>query len=317
MSNNSADAEPLNLDLQLLVVFDTLYGERHLSRTAQRLGMAQPTVSHALNRLRQITGDPLFVRTGRGMEPTPHAQRMVQPLREALATLRATLQARRRFDAGLDRRTFTLFLTDLGEAYFLPRLLAHVRQAAPGVSLRTLPMPDRQPQAALESGEVDLAIGHLPDMKGGYYQQRLFRERYVCIVRADHPLFEGPADPARLREARHAVVMPHGTSHNGVEQALTRLGLQDHIVLRAQNFLVLPAIVRQTDLVALIPRSAASALSLDGGLRQVASPIELPDFVVKQCWHERLHADAGHQWLRQQIAALFGEGSAAGARTVD
>jgi DNA-binding transcriptional LysR family regulator len=305
--------QPLNLDLNLLVIFDTILSERNISRAAERLSLAQPTVSNALNRLRQITGDKLFVRTGRGMEPTPHAERMAQPLREALATLRSAVYARRQFDPASDRRTFTLFLTDLGEAFFLPRLLAHLRGVAPGVKLTTLPMPDHNPQAALESGEVDLAIGNLPDMKTGFYQQRLFREHYVGIARPGHALFAQDVTLEGFRQASHAVVAPHGTGHSVLEQSLLKLGLQERIVLRVQNFLVLPAIVTQTDLVAMVPRSAANQLSSAYALRLMPLPIALPEFVIRQCWHERFHTDAGNQWLRQQMAQLFMEGQGAGA----
>ena len=198
------DAAPSGADLSLLLVFEAVYAERQISRAAQRLGLAQPTVSNALGRLRRLTGDALFVRTGRGMEPTPHAERLAAPLREALAMLRGTLQARSQFDPAQDRRHFTLFLTDLGEAFFLPRLLARLRDAAPGVTLTTLPMPDLNPQAALERGEVDLAIGNLPDMAPGFYQQRLFREHYVAIMRPDHPLLSGTMDAERFADAHRA-----------------------------------------------------------------------------------------------------------------
>jgi DNA-binding transcriptional LysR family regulator len=305
------DGAPSGADLSLLLVFEAVYAERQISRAAQRLGLAQPTVSNALGRLRRLTGDALFVRTGRGMEPTPHAERLAAPLREALAMLRGTLQARSQFDPAQDRRHFTLFLTDLGEAFFLPRLLARLRDAAPGVTLTTLPMPDRNPQAALERGEVDLAIGNLPDMAPGFYQQRLFREHYVAIMRPDHPLLQGLMTAERFVDAHHAVVVPHGTGHSAVEHALVARGLASRIVLRVQNFLVLPSIVSSTDLIALVPRSAARTLAVHHPLGQLRSPIEVPAFMVRQCWHERFHGDAAHQWLRGAVAELFMEGSGA------
>lgn len=309
MKNNERDLPALQ-DLNLLHVFDTIYQERNISRAAQSLGLAQPTVSNALARLRQAVGDPLFVRTHLGMEPTPRAVEMAPTVRQALALLHGSLRARRSFEPACADRTFTLFLTDLGEAFFLPRLLNRVRQVAPGIRLHTLPMPERDPHAALESGEVDLAIGNLPDLPQGFYQQRLFKEYYVCIARDDHPLWRSRSSARRLRDAYHAVVQPQGTGHSAVEKALARLGLQDRIALRVQNFLVLPSIVRNTDLVAMIPHSAAGQLAMAGvGIHP--APIALSDFVVRQCWHERFHADAGNQWLRQQIAELFTEGDSA------
>lgn len=294
-----------NLDLNLLLVFDTVMAERSISRAAHRLDLAQPTVSNAINRLRRISGDRLFVRTSHGMDPTPHAERMAPTIRQALAMIRSTLKAPGAFDASSSSRNFTLYLTDLGEAFFLPRLLARLRADAPGIKLNTLPMPDRNPQAALESGEVDLAIGNLPDLRAGFYQQRLFREHYICIVRPDHPVIGKRLGIQQFSAASHAVVLPHGTGHGVVEQSLLKLGLQDRIMLRVQNFLVLPAIVAATDLVAIVPHSVASQLSADHALRLVKPPIPLPEFDVKQCWHERYHADAGNQWLRGLISAIF------------
>ncbi|RTL54203.1 MAG: LysR family transcriptional regulator [Rhodocyclaceae bacterium] len=293
------------LDLNLLVVFDTVLAERSISRAADRLDQAQPTVSNAINRLRRITGDRLFVRTSHGMEPTPHAERIALPIRQALATLRSTLQAPTSFDPATSTRSFTLYLTDLGEAFFLPKLLARLRALAPGVKLTTLPMPDRNPQAALESGEVDLAVGNLPDFRTGFYQQRLFREHYIGIVRPDHPVIGKRLGAQQFAQASHAVVLPFGTGHGIVEQTLLKMGLQDRIMLRVQNFLVLPAIVASTDLMAIVPHSVASQLSADHALRLVKPPIQLPEFDVKQCWHERYHSDPGNQWLRGQLADLF------------
>ena len=305
MRNNEIPLQDLNLDVNLLVIFDTILSERNISVAAERLELAQPTVSNALNRLRRITGDQLFVRTSRGMEPTPHAERIALPLRQVLATLRSTLRAPRGFDPATAERTFNLFLTDLGEAYFLPRLLTRLRTLAPGVKLVTLPIPDRNPQYALESGEVDLAIGNLPKLKTGFYQQRLFREHYICIARADHPLFEGNMTAEKFGRASHAVVLPHGTGHGIVEQTMHKLGLQDRIMLRVQNFLVLPTIVANTDLVAIVPHSVASELSAEHALKLAIPPIPLPEFDIRQCWHKRFHTDTGNQWLRSQIAQLF------------
>ena len=305
MSNNETPVWNLNLDINLLVIFDTIFNERNISLAAERLELAQPTVSNALNRLRRITGDHLFVRTSRGMEPTPHAERIAPPLRQVLATLRSTLKAPRGFEPATAERTFTLFLTDLGEAYFLPRLLTRLRTLAPGVKLVTLPIPDRNPQSALENGEVDIAVGNLPKLRTGFYQQRLFREHYICIARADHPLFDGRMTADKFGRASHAVVLPQGTGHGVVEQTMHKLGLHDRIMLRVQNFLVLPTIVANTDLVAIVPHSVARELSAEHSLKLVVPPIALPEFDIKQCWHKRFHTDVGNQWLRSQIAELF------------
>lgn len=305
VGNNAGSLLDPSLDLNLLAIFDAVFSERNISVAAKRLELAQPTVSNALNRLRRITGDQLFVRTSQGMEPTPHAERIAQPVRQVLAVLRSTLNAPREFDPATAERTFSLFLTDLGESFFLPRLLTQVRTQAPGVKLVTLPIPEHNPQVALESGEVDIAIGNLPALTTGFYQQRLFREHYICIARADHPLFEGEMTLEKFSRASHAVVLPLGTGHGIVEQTMHDLGLHKQIMLRLQNFVVLPTVVAHTDLVAIVPHSIADELSTNHPLKLMMPPISLPDFDIKQYWHKRFHSDAGNQWLRSQIAQLF------------
>jgi len=329
MKNDSAGAaahDAPDWDLNLLRIFDAVLAERSITRAAERLGLAQPTVSNALARLRRLTGDALFVRTREGMAPTPHAQAMAAPLRQAMATLQTTLRRPAAFDPATSERRFTLYISDLGEAFFLPRLLAQLRQQAPGVKLATLPMPEHDPRPALESGEVDLAIGNLPEFGGngqgsGWYQQRLLREHYIVIARRDHPLLEAQGDgPAVLSraafgEAAHAVVLPAGTGHGVVEATLRAEGLGARIALRVQNFLSLPAIVACTDLLAIVPRSVAAQWSAQGAahlsLQQAEPPIALPDFDVRQCWHERWHGDAGHRWLRERLAGVSSPPAAA------
>ena len=292
-------------DLNLLVVFDAVLAEGNISRAADRLGLSQPAVSNALARLRKATGDRLFVRLGQGVAPTPYAARIAGPVRQALATIRVSLSENQGFDPATSDRAFALYLTDLGEAFFLPRLLARLSRVAPEVRIRTLPMPQEAAAGVLRSGEVDLAVGSLPDLQAGFYQQRLFREHYVCIAGTGHPEIGTRLSARRFAAARHAIVTPAGTGHGVIERTLVAHGLEDRIVLRVQNFLVLPSIVATTDLVALVPHSVGSQLSRHNDVRLLPVPIPIPSFDVKQCWHERFHEDPGNRWLRQQFADLF------------
>jgi DNA-binding transcriptional LysR family regulator len=155
----------LDFDLNLLTVFDAVLAERSISRAAGRLDLSQPAVSNALARMRKATGDRLFVRLGNAMVPTPYAQGIADPIRQALTGIRIALGASQEFDPATSPRSFAIFLTDLGEAFFLPRLLARLNRIAPGVHIRTLPMPPEAAEDALRNGEVDLAIGNLPDFR--------------------------------------------------------------------------------------------------------------------------------------------------------
>jgi DNA-binding transcriptional LysR family regulator len=294
-----------NFDLNLLAVFDAVLAEGSISRAAVRLGLSQPATSNAIARLRKVTGDRLFVRLANGMAPTPYAARIAGPIRQGLATIRVSLAESQDFDAATSDRLFILYLTDLGEAYFLPRLLARLGRIAPGVRIRTLPMPPQAAGDALKSGEVDLAVGNLPDLQAGFYQQRLFREHYVCVVGRDHPATGSRISARRFAAARHVIVAPAGTGHGIIERSLVERGLADRIALRVQNFLVLPSIVAATDLIALVPHSVGSQLSLQNDVKLLAVPISIPAFDVKQCWHERFHDDIGNRWLRRQFAELF------------
>lgn len=293
------------IDLNLLRVFDTTLAEGNISRAAERLGLSQPAVSNALARLRKMTGDRLFVRMGRGMAPTPYAQRIAGPIRQALATIGAALAESQDFNPATSERSFGVYLTDLGEVYFLPRLLAHLNRIAPCIRLRTLPMPTEAAQDALRSGEVDLAIGNLPDFHAGFYQQRLFPDHYVCIVRRDHPAIAEAITARQFAAASHAIATPAGTGHGIILKTLKDHGLEHRIVLRVQNFLVLPIIIATTDLLAIVPHSVGRHLSRYNDIKLLPVPITIPAFDIRQCWHERFHDDAGNRWLRQQFAELF------------
>lgn len=298
----------LEFDLNLLVVFEAVLAEASISRAANRLNLSQPAVSNALARMRKATGDRLFVRLGNAMAPTPYAQGIADPVRQALAAIRVSLGASQEFDPASSRRGFSIYLTDLGEAFFLPRLLERLNRVAPGVRLRTLPMPmdvAETAENALRNGDVDLAIGNLPDLGAGFYVQRLFRDRYVCMVRRDHPAIGERITPRQFAAASHAIVTPGGWGHGIIERTLIAQGLEQRITLRMQNFLVLVSIVATTDMVAIVPHSVGSQLSRHHAVRLLPLPISIPAFDVRQCWQERFHNDRGSRWLRQQFAELF------------
>jgi DNA-binding transcriptional LysR family regulator len=292
-------------DLNLLVVFDAVLAESSISRAAERLDLSQPAVSNALARMRKATGDRLFVRLANAMVPTPYAQAIADPIRQALASIRVSLGASQEFDPATSQRSFAIYLTDLGEAYFLPRLLARFNRTAPGVRIHTRPMPPESAENALRTGEVDLAIGNLPDLGAGFFMQRLFRDRYVCVVRKGHPVIGERITARQFAAASHAIVTPGGWGHGIIERTLVAHGLEQRITLRMQNFLVLASIVATTDMVAIVPHSVGSQLSQHNDVKLLPLPIAIPAFDIRQCWQERFHDDKGNRWLRQQFAELF------------
>jgi DNA-binding transcriptional LysR family regulator len=174
------------------------------------------------------------------------------------------------------------------------------------VRLRTLALSTDEAREALRSGAADLTIGNLPDFEAGFYQQRLFRDRYVCIVSRDHPSIGARLTARQFAAASHAIAMPGGTGHGIIERTLVAHGLESRIALRVQNFLVLPSIVAASDLIAIVPHSVGSQISPTGCGQAAAAAGGHPAFDIRQCWHERYHDDPGHRWLRQQFMELFG-----------
>ena len=292
-------------DLNLLLVFEAVLKDRNVTAAGARLGMSQPTMSHALKRLRAMCGDPLFVRTTHGMQPTPYALQLAAPIEQSLETIRSSLDRGLRFDAATSTRTFNLLMTDIGESMFLPRLMAHLRTAAPGVNIVATQIVRDQYRDALQSGSVDLALGQMPNLLSGFYQQRLFEDPYVCMVRADHPRIGARIGMKQyLSEVHQRVALP-GSVESVVEQVLAKQGLQRRVALRIPHYLAAPAIIAATDLVVTVPRLLSQALGRGYELRTLAPPLSLPRIVVRQFWHERNHYDAGNRWLRSAIATLF------------
>jgi DNA-binding transcriptional LysR family regulator len=293
-----------DLDLNLLAVFDAVWRRKSVSRAAEDVGLSQPAVSNALRRLRMRFGDRLFVRTGNVMAPTPLAEELGAVIPDALAQIRIGLHRRKAFDPRMETRTYTVIMTDIGQIVFLPRLLRHVREGAPGISIRTVQLSAEHTPRALESGEVDLAIGFMPDLKSGVYQQLLFTTTYVCIVRKGHPSIRQRMRRAQFLGATHAVAEAVGTGHYVIERQLQRLGVARSIGLRVPNFLALPTIVASTDMIATVPEPLAAAFrSID--IRAIRHPIPLPPLPIKQFWHERYHEDPANRWLRQSCTRLF------------
>jgi DNA-binding transcriptional LysR family regulator len=298
-------------DLNLLVVFCQLYQDRKVSLAAQNLGLSQPTVSAALARLRTMMSDELFVRTARGMEPTPLADRIAAPLGRSLADIRHTLATQASFDASTATRQFSLAMTDIGEFHFLPRLVAALEAAAPQLSISTVRGTAVNLKFEMEAGRIDLALGFLPDLVSGFHRRVLFTQRYVCLHRRGHPMAERPADPAVYAACQHAVVVSAGTGHGHAEQVVERSGLNRFVRLRVPHYVALADVLEATDLVATVPEAFAQRSVKHFDLAYSAHPIELPPIEIALYWHTKYQRDRANRWMRNLIIRLFQLGVAA------
>jgi len=296
------------IDLNLLVVFDMLLRLHNVSRAAEVLDMSQPAVSFALNKLRAMFDDPLFIRASRGLRPTPRAEQLAAPLQEVLDQIRNKLLHQPGFDPATTQRSFTFNMADVGELVFLPKIRARLAGVAPGANILTVSTPPALLEAALESGEVDLAIGYFPNLQGAaIYQQRLFSHSFVCLVRKDHPLIGEQITRAQFLEAQHVVVRREGVSHELFEQALADQGLTRRVVLSVPHFLAIPLLVAESDLVVTVPYAVGISFARMANLKMLRPPIQVGPVDVKQHWHARFHHDQANMWLRTGIAALFAE----------
>jgi DNA-binding transcriptional LysR family regulator len=300
-----------DIDLNLLLVFNQLLLQRRVSKVAEALGMTQPGISNALKRLRLLLNDELFVRTARGMEPTPYATTLAEPIGYALSTIHDSLNEVSRFDPATSERKFKIGMTDIGEVDLLPRLMAVLRAAAPGVTISTVRSAATNLQDEMEAGQVDLAIGLLPQLKSGYFQRSLFKQRYVCMFRQGHELDKGKLTAEEFEQAEHVVVVSGGTGHAIVDQTIERLGTRRKICLSVPHFVAVGHILAASEMIATVPERYAIACVKPFGLRYVPHPISLPEININLFWHAKFNKEPANKWLRSLIFETFADGRAA------
>ena len=292
-----------NIDLNLLRLFDAVYRQRNVSRAAESLDLTQPAASHGLTRLRLLIKDPLFVRAPGGVRPTPKADRLAEPVRHALATIEQALGASEAFQPLQSVRTFRLHMSDIGEGRFLPELMVALREQAPGVRIETLPLPRAEITSALDSGRIDFAFGFLPMVKDTR-RAELLRDRYIVLLREGHPFTRRrrAAQPLmeRLRELEFVAVRTHADTLRILQMSQ----LEDRLRLTTEHFMVLPGIVRATDLAVVMPRNIARGFAKGGGYAIVEPDFPLRDFTVSLHWSKRFEAESGNRWLRQLIQGI-------------
>jgi len=237
------------------------------------------------------------------MLPTPRAQALIVPVREALHALAEIAAPRAAFDPATSTRPWRICMTDASHATLLPRLLARLRARAPGAPVTAVRIDD-ETGAALQSGAADLAVGYIPGLDTGFYQQALFTQDWICLAGPTNTRIGTTLTLRGYREAEH-VVTAAGTGVADLDAALARARVERRVMLSLPGFLGLAAIVSASDLVATLPRQIGELLARNAGLRVLACPFRVPPFTVKQHWHARFHQDPANRWLREQVAALL------------
>jgi DNA-binding transcriptional LysR family regulator len=301
----------LEIDLRQLRAFEVLLRERNLTRAAAALGVAQPALSKTLAKLRRYFGDPLFVRAGHRMEPTAKALELGSAVHSLLddATM---LRARHRpFDPQTSTRTFSFSVVDSGLVRLLPPLLAYFETHAPGVRLRVVPIDLEELEKALETGQLDFAMGSFRSKSKRIRRQTLWSVSYVSVARRGHPRLGTKPSLAAFAAERHVFVSTAGTSHAHqlVERALERVIPAEQIVCRVPTFMAGAFVASRTNAIATLPSGIAAELAEALQLTVFNTPTRLPRIDVSQHWHERFHREPGSQWIRAVFAELFGDSS--------
>ena len=284
------------MDMKLLAVFNEIYQTRNVSRAADNLGLPQTSVSLALGRLRRLFNDPLFVRTGAGMLPTPRAAMLVPQLRQALELLQSATQQPSEFDPASSSRSFRIAMTDISHLEFLPALVNKVAKAAPDVRIEVLRIT-ADTAKLLESGGADLAIGYMPELEAGFYQQRLFDDGFACVVRRQHPRIDRNLTESRFKSEPHVVLTAPGTGNEIVEHELKRRGAERKVALSLPTLPGVGNLLANTDLIATVPNRVAQTLVKIARVKALAPPYRFPVFSIKQHWHERYPVSYTHLTL--------------------
>lgn len=297
------------LDLNLLKVFDAVMAERSLTRAAARLSMTQPAVSHALKRLREATGEELFIRQAFGMKPTLRAESLWPDVRGALDRLRAALDPGA-YEPALEEASFRIAMADATAALILPPLVAQLEAASARANVHVMPLTTRDPRTLLEQGEADVALGYFPAAVTALRSQgdtalirqhRLYESDYVCVMRRDHPLAQRPLDLDTYCAAHHLLVSFSGRPQGFVDEALAALDRRRRIVLTVNQFFTAGRVVAQSDLLTVLPSSFVEATGYQQQLAERPLPMPLSRVHVDMLWHLRNDDRSAQRWLRDRL----------------
>ncbi|MEN4637470.1 MULTISPECIES: LysR substrate-binding domain-containing protein [Pantoea] len=292
----------MKYDLNLLPVLLVMMEERNVTRAAERLGITQPALSNALNRLRETLNDPLFIRERYGMRPTPKAEQLAQVVGAALSSIDKVILGQQDFDPLNATRLFTLAPNSYVEFIMMPAIVARLRSCAPGIRLRLTPFGNDVTETGVISGNTDMVLGRIVEPPDNLVVQHLMNEGLACVIRADHPLVGENLSAEQYEQLKHVNVLPPGRMRAGLYQALEQRGLRRQVAVSVTHFLAVPEMIAVTDYCATLPRLICQHLSRDQRLRIIPAPVDLGTFPVEMGWHARYRDDPAHRWFRTLIA---------------
>lgn len=288
------------LDCKVLNIFLYVYKHKSVSVAAEHLGMNQPTVSNILNRIRQHYNDPLFLRIGNEMVPTELSKQLFPLISEALNKVETINNFNVAFDETTSQQQFTLAMTDVSHLVLLPKISQYLKQYAPNIRLNVRPITT-ETTYQMANGEIDLALGFLPHLENGFYQQKLFEQYYVVIASKNHPRLTDVNITTEQYLKESHIDIDAGIGHYHIENELLNLDLKRNILMRLPSYLGVGLVVQETDAIATVPYYLSEVLLSRGNLQIFNAPISFPTYAVKQYWHMSCHHKTSHQWLRKMF----------------
>lgn len=301
-----------SVDLNLFVVFDTIYAEGGITRASRRLNLSQPAISHALGRLRQMFDDPLFTRHGHIMTPTPLARRMIEPVRQSLQKLEAALGNLDRFDPRTAAKRFTIGMRDPLESVVLAEFMRNVAKAAPNIDISVVRSERRDLERELSAGTLDVALDVLLPLPDEIRRRRLAVEWLTVVARRRHPAVGARLTLDAYLAQEHIAVSSRRRGPSAEDFELGRHNLRRRVRLRCRNYFAACRVVSETDLILTMPRRYASILNAQFRNQLLPFPLEVPAFDTYIYWHANADADPANEWLRQQLLPIFRDGASAG-----
>jgi DNA-binding transcriptional LysR family regulator len=294
-----------SIDFRLLLAFDALITERHVSRAAATVGLSQPAMSHTLAKLRQQFDDPLLVRTSSGFEPTPKALDLIDPVREAIRQVNRLFTGGSTFDPLTATDTFTVRMGDMNEVLFLPALLRRLQERAPNISLTVHHLAPSETIRALEASSVDFAVSALIKHSKSVHSLELAKDRMVCVMRKDHPAATGRLTTRDFLALRHLRIVQSAGDTRFVEESLAKRGLRRRVMATTPHWLAASYLIERSDLVTALSESMVGRLNGDGRFAVRPLPVGGAEFSWRLYWHRRYDARPAHRWLRtmfEQVA---------------
>jgi DNA-binding transcriptional LysR family regulator len=295
------------IDVNLLYLFKLLYEHRNIKKVSEILDVSQSAISHSMKRLKLCLGDQLFYRASSGLAPTPYAEEISKTIISCFDSIEQSINSNLNFEPLKSKRVFNVSMSDVGEVLFLPKLISHLATVAPDAAIEIVRCSSQNIQKEMELGNIDIAIGLLPELTTGFHQRRLFTQKYKLMLRKDHPLLCEKVTRDSILKYKHISISSKDTGHSIIEKYLQTNHIDRVVASRLTHFIAVPYVLGASDLIATVPEKLDDMTGAHFDVITIDHPLKLPEIQINIFWHARLHEDSANTWLRRLIFDLFSE----------